>query len=145
MAITYDLTLSGTSLLISKVRLELGDTVNGIGVRPDGSNLSDAEITMWLTEEGSNVMRAVARACYSLARMWSIVMSTSSPSYSEQAGKVAAEWQARGDGIVKTYGGISGSGGMSSSAVKRVDGYSVNNPQPSTTEYTGDGPIYIIP
>lgn len=74
MAFTYDLGSANAGLLnISKVRLEIGDTVSGVGVRPDGSNLSNEEIQTWLTAEGDDVMLAAARACDALARMWSTV------------------------------------------------------------------------
>lgn len=74
MAFTYDLgSANADILLISKVRLEIGDTVSDAGVRPDGTNLSNEEIQHWLTEESSDVMLAAARACDALARMWSTV------------------------------------------------------------------------
>lgn len=74
MAFTYDLGSANADLLnISKVRLEIGDTVSGVGVRPDGSNLSNEEIQHWLTEESGDVMLAAARACDALSRMWSTV------------------------------------------------------------------------
>lgn len=74
MTFTYDLaSVNATLLLISKVRLEIGDNVSGAGVRPDGSNLTDEEITLWLTAESDDVLLASARACSALSRMWAIV------------------------------------------------------------------------
>lgn len=150
MAFTYDLSTTGTPLLISQVRFELGDTTSGAGIKPDGSNLTDEEITMLLTQEGNNVMRAVTRACFSLSRAWSVISSTSSPSYSEQAGKVAGEWQARGEGNVKLGYGPTGRTGMRSTRMKRSDGYTRNNPQVDDQdrtpgEYDPHAPIFIIP
>lgn len=150
MAFTYDLSTTGTPLLISQVRFELGDTASGVGIKPDGSNLTDEEITMLLTQEGYGVMRAVTRACFTLARMWSVISSTSSPSYSEQAGKVAGEWQARGEGNVKMGYGPTGRSGMRSSSMKRSDGYTRNNPQLNDQdgvpgEYNPHAPIFILP
>lgn len=70
MAFSYDLTTA-----IGQVRLAIGDTssTTGAGVRPDGTNLSDAEITYFLTAEGDDVSLATARACEALAMMWANV------------------------------------------------------------------------
>ena len=142
MTFTFD---SALATLLSQVRLELGDTVSGAGVGPDGANLDDASITLWLTQENSNVMRAVARACLALSRYWSNIASTSSPDYSEQSGKIAKEWSDRGDSIIKLYGGVSRIGGLRVSQMGRNDGYSVNNPH-GHNEYSGlNVPIFIIP
>ncbi len=141
MTFTFD---SALATLLSQVRLELGDTVSGAGVGPDGANLDDASITLWLTQENSNVMRAVARACLALSRYWSNIASTSSPDYSEQSGKIAKEWSDRADAIMKMYGSISSVGGLRVSQMGRNDGYSINNSR-SGTEYTGSGPIFIVP
>lgn len=63
--LTTDLTTS-----VGQLRLALGDTVYGSGVRPDGSNLSDAELTYFLAQEGNDVVLATALACETLATMW---------------------------------------------------------------------------
>lgn len=74
MAFTYDLSSSNVNTLnISKVRLEIGDTVHNAGVRPDASNLSDEEIALWLSEEGDDIKLASARACEAMASAWSVV------------------------------------------------------------------------
>jgi hypothetical protein len=62
---SYDL---GTH--VGQVRLALGDTMYGSGVRPDGTNLDDSEIECFLTQEGDDVDMATARACEVLATMW---------------------------------------------------------------------------
>ena len=71
MTFTYDLDLSGDSLVVSKIRLEIGDTDNttDAGVKPDGTNFGDAELLYFYGEELS-VLGAAARACEVLARMW---------------------------------------------------------------------------
>ena len=72
MTFTYDLaSADADEVAISKVRLELGDTVSGTGVRPSNANLTDEEIAVWLEDEDDHIMRTVARACEALARMWS--------------------------------------------------------------------------
>lgn len=122
MAFSYDLASSdATTLAVSKVRLEIGDTVANAGVLPSGGNLSDEEITIWLTDEDNNVMRTAARACEALARHWSPVGSYSSGSRREDLGKVAKEWSDKAIELRKTYGGSSGS--TFSVQPGRSDGY----------------------
>ena len=98
MAFTYDLTTD-----TGKVRLELGDSTAGAGIRPDGSNLQDEEIAVWLSREGG-VMRTVAAACEAMSRQWSIVADTSSGPLSESAGAVAGKWAERARGLRDAYG-----------------------------------------
>lgn len=142
MTFTFDPTLATT---LSQVRLELGDTVASAGVGPDGANLSDEALTLWLTQESGNVMRATARACYALARAWSIVSSTSSPDYSEQSGDIAKKWADQGDSIVKLYGSLAKVGGLRVAQMGRNDGYAKYNPN-GYNEYTGlNVPIFILP
>lgn len=62
---TYDL-----STQVGQIRLEIGDTQQGGGVRPNGSNYADEEIAHFLAEEAGHTGRATARACEALARDW---------------------------------------------------------------------------
>lgn len=48
MAFTYDPTEMDTDL--AKLRLAIGDTADGAGPRPDGSNFSDEELSVFLVE-----------------------------------------------------------------------------------------------
>lgn len=72
MAFTYDLSATGDNLIISKIRLEIGDTDNceDAGVKPNGTNFQDAELLYFYNDEGSDVVAAAARACEALARGW---------------------------------------------------------------------------
>jgi len=106
---------------IGEVRMELGDDVQGEGVRPDGANLTDTQIQKLLDREGS-VMLAVAAACELLARQWSRVANITVGPRSEQLGNVAAEWQKRAEKLRAQHGGA-GAGGFSIQA-GRVDAYS---------------------
>ncbi len=72
MAFTYD-----TSTDIGKVRFEIGDTTYGAGVKPSGANLTDAEIQLLITREGS-CGAASAAACEILARHWSHIPDSAS-------------------------------------------------------------------
>jgi len=99
MTFTYDLAGSGDTLLISKVRLELGDTVSGSGVRPGSVNLSDEEIQIWLDEEEDDIQATVGRAAQALANMWaSAAVSKSAGPYSVNYGKVSDIWALRAAG-----------------------------------------------
>lgn len=123
MTFTYDLASSDADeVLVSKVRLEIGDTVSGTGVLPTGSNLTDEEITVWLDDEDSDVMRAAARACEALSRHWTNYANYSDGPRREDLGKVAAEWAAKAKSLRDQYGGSSGS--SFAVGVGREDGYS---------------------
>jgi hypothetical protein len=96
MTFTYNLASADATLLaIAKVRLELGDTVLNAGVRPDGSNLLDEEITVWLTEESNDVSQTVARAASALANMWTNVANITVGPRKEELGSVAKAWADR--------------------------------------------------
>jgi hypothetical protein len=121
---TYNLASTDETLLaISKIRLELGDTVSGVGVRPDWTNLSDEEITVWLTAESNMGMRSVARACEALARMWASVTNVTVGPRKEEMGKVADAWAKQAQALRDVYGGSSGS--AFSVGLAREDGYSI--------------------
>lgn len=98
MAFSYDATTD-----IGQIRLELGDTTPGAGVRPDGSNFSNEELQVWLTREGS-VMCAVAAACEALARQWSSVADLTVGPRSESAGAIAEKWETRAGKLRDAYG-----------------------------------------
>ena len=98
MSFTYSLTTD-----TGKVRLEIGDVTSGAGIRPDGSDLQDEEIAVWLTREG-NVMRTVAAACEALSRQWSVIADTQSGPLSESAGAVAGKWAERAKALRNVYG-----------------------------------------
>jgi hypothetical protein len=112
---TYDLDTD-----VGLVRLELDDTTQGAGVKPDGSNFSDEELQVLLDREES-VMRAAAAACEILARAWSRMASLSLGSRSEQVGQVAEQWKQRGQELRGQYGGASGAFSVE---LDREDGYS---------------------
>lgn len=104
MAFTYDLTTS-----LGKVRMELGDSVDasaspGSGVRPNGANFTDAEITYFLTLEGDSVMKATAAACETLSRQWTAAVSITVGPRSEGFDTVAAKWAAQAAALRASYG-----------------------------------------
>lgn len=117
---------------IGQLRLELGDDVSGSGVKPDGSNFTDAQLQAFLDREGS-VMRALAAACENLARRWSLVANITVGPRSEQLGQIAGQWSKRGEELRDQYGGAAISGAFAVMPA-RVDGYS--DAADSATEYS---------
>lgn len=94
---SYDPALSAN---LSKLRSELGDTTlgQGRGVKPGGGNLSDEELTEWLTQEASAdnpVLRAAVRACEALARAWAPAHDITSGPESESFSQTATAWGER--------------------------------------------------
>lgn len=63
-------------LNIAKIRLEIGDTSETRGVKPDATNYQDEEIIVLFNEEDQNVGRTAARICEQLATSWSSVPRT---------------------------------------------------------------------
>jgi hypothetical protein len=96
MTFTYDLSSVDENLLnISRVRLELGDTEENVGVRPNGSNLQDEEILLWLEEEANDISQTVARAAAALANMWTNIASITVGPRREELGQIAKAWADR--------------------------------------------------
>jgi hypothetical protein len=104
-----------------KVRLYIGDDVSGTGVLPDGSNFSDEQIAIFLSDNGSNINSAVAALADNLAYRWAIVPeSISKDGLSVSRGDMIAKYQA----LAKKFTGLA-RGGMRSVALDRQDAYSV--------------------
>jgi hypothetical protein len=124
MSFTYDLATD-----IGKVRLNLGDKTSGAGPNPDGSNISDEEITALLAQEYDassaliTVQRAVAAACEMLANAWASVASSVSVGARSEANQQSVNYAARAEKIRVQYG--NGARGFSS-AFTRNDGFALN-------------------
>jgi hypothetical protein len=96
MTFTYNIASTDETVLnISKVRLELGDTTANAGVRPDGSNLTDEEIQVWLTDESNDISQTVARAAAALANIWTNVANITVGPRREDLGSIAKGWAER--------------------------------------------------
>ncbi len=127
MSFTYDLASSDENLLnISKVRLELGDITQGSGVRPDGTNLSDEELGIWLSAESKHIMHTVIRACDALARAWTNMADITVGPRSETLGRIADDWATRAKDLRSEYGNTSSGTSAFGVASARTDGYSAN-------------------
>lgn len=111
MAFTYDLSATGDDLNISKVRLEIGDTVEDSGVLPDGSNLADDEIQLYLDAASDNIGSAVSAISTMLSRRWAGVVDVAVGPRRESLSKVSEQWAARaqlsgsGSGVAGAYFG----------------------------------------
>jgi hypothetical protein len=106
--VTFSYTLTAD---VGKVRLEIGDTVSGSGVRSSGANLTDEEIQVWLDAESDDVMLAAARACEMLARDWAKAASIQLGPRREQLSDVAKAWERQAQALRDQYGsGSIGSG-----------------------------------
>lgn len=96
MTYTYDLAAEDPATLnISMVRLELGDNIQNVGVRPDGSNLTDEEIAVWLEKAENDIDAAIGRACAALAKMWTNVANITVGPRREDLGQIAKGWADR--------------------------------------------------
>lgn len=119
MAFTYDLTTN-----VGKVRLNLGDKVEGSGPWPNGGNFSDAEVEQILTQEDNEVMRAVAACCEILANAWAGVASIAVGPRREELNHVSEMYRQRAQDLRTQYGG----GDVTFSVpLDREDGYSDEN------------------
>jgi len=131
MAFTYDLSSADTTtLLISRLRLEIGDTVEGAGVRPDDSNFTDVELQSLLTRASNDVERAAAYACGILATTWATVVDTTVGARREAFSQVAKRYEQR----AQRYADRLGMNAYAFSAgFLRADGYEAD---PTSGEYS---------
>lgn len=122
MGFSYVLNSSdATVAAIARVRLEIGDTTEDAGILPDGSNLSDEEITVYLTEYSSSIPQTVNAIAGVLSRRWATVADVSVGPRSESLSQVSKAWATVADKL-----GGSEAGTVFSLAPGRVDGYSEN-------------------
>jgi len=109
---------------VGQIRLEIGDTDNtaDAGVKPDGTNFSDAELNHFYSQEGSDVLAASARACEVLARMWARqAKSVKIRDYSIDTRSQAKYFKELGEELRKRTGSLYAGGSVPTT---RVDGYS---------------------
>lgn len=105
MSFTYDLShTEADKALISKVRFELGDTDAAKSIQPSGENFTDEEIQYWIDAESDHIMRTVAAACETLARLWSLVPDTKLGPHGESASQVSDAYEKRAVALRLAYG-----------------------------------------
>ncbi len=115
MTITYN-----TATDLGKCRLAIGDTVDGTGVKPDGTNFTDAEVQIFLDAEGT-WGRAAAAACETLATWWARAVDVGVGPRRESLSQVSAAYAKQGKQLRAQHGG---SGRIFVAGVIRADGYS---------------------
>lgn len=116
MAFTTDLTTA-----LGQVRFQLGDRVEGAGILPDGSNLSDEEIQLALDENDDQVMLSTAWLCDALAIRWSTYVDTQVGPMKESLSQVSKGYETRAESLREKYGGAGGF----SIEMDKEDGYSI--------------------
>jgi len=123
MSFSYTLdSPDATVAAVARVRLEIGDTVAGAGVLPDGGNLSDEEIGVYLARTGNDVALTVSALAGVLARRWATQADVTVGPRSEKLSQVAQAWERQGGAPTGTAG-AGGAGGVWLQPV-RVDGFS---------------------
>ena len=113
MGFTYSASALSTSV-IWQIRREIGDTAES------GSQFDDAELTYFYGQEGSNVLRASARALEALAQKYSRKASFSADGLSIQWAQAAQESRAQASALRSAANGR----GTRSVRMTRVDGFS---------------------
>lgn len=130
MAFTYDLSSSVASvLLLSRLRLEIGDKTSGSGVLPDSSNFTDEELFDILERADNDLLVAAAHCCDILATEWAKVANIQIGPRREELSQVAKQYGIR----AKEYRDRSGTSATAFSAgFARHDAYA----QGSSSENT---------
>jgi hypothetical protein len=120
MAFSYNLeSASAQTVLVSRTRLFLGDTVEDAGPLPDGSNLQDNEILLALALTGDNPQEAATLLYRTLAARWATLADVTVGPRKEALSQVAARYQALAEG----GGGAESAGTGYALAPARDDGY----------------------
>lgn len=104
MAFTYDLSAVGDVLVISKIRLQIGDTREDNGPRSDGSNFSDEELLALYSDEGGHVKRGAAAALEILASEWSAYAGNHKLGPESETFLQAAEYRLQAEKLRDRYG-----------------------------------------
>lgn len=114
---SYDLATN-----VGKLRLEIGDTTSGSGVKPDGSNFLDAELEYFLDAESGSVGRASARACEVLARSFAGMVDLTVGPRRESLSQAAKAYADRAQELRRQYGG-GGGAAYSAGWMRSSDGH----------------------
>ena len=118
---TYTTTLSTD---VGLARLELGDDTLGVGIMPDGANLTDEQVQVYLDREGS-VMRAVAGICEMLATRYASVADLQVGPRRESFSQISKSYATRAAQLRDLYGAalVEDAGAVLMAPLQRVDGY----------------------
>lgn len=126
MAFTYSSTSLSTDL--AKVRLAIGDTTSGSGPRPDGSNFTDDELNVFITDAlaaGGTWRNAVAPVLRVLANQYaSAAKSVQDAEIKEDLTQTAAQLRSQAnayDASTTAAGAISAAGAMTAGVITYGD------------------------
>lgn len=110
---------------IGQIRLELGDDTLGSGVLPDGGNLTDEQLQVYLAREGTG-MRAVAGICEMLATRWAGAADVQVGPRRESYSQISKGYAARAAQLRDLYGAplVLDEGAALTVGLRRVDGFS---------------------
>ena len=126
MTFTYDLSASGNDLVVSQIRLEIGDdnSATDQGVKPDGTNFTDAELLYFYQQESSSLLGGAARACEVLARRYArVAESVRIRDYQVDMREKAAAFRELARDLRQRAGSLYAGG---SAPTTRTDGYSTD-------------------
>jgi hypothetical protein len=99
MAFTYDLaSLDPAIVTLSRVRIELGDHIANAGVLPDGCNIQDEVINLYLAEHDGDIAATVGAMAGILARHWSTAADVSVGPRRESLSQVSEKWAKQSSG-----------------------------------------------
>lgn len=121
MSFTYNISTSGTALVVARIRLDIGDVTSGAGVRTNGGNFSDEELLDFYSRESSNQGAASARACETLAREWARMANTQAGPLRKDYATVAKTYQSLAVDFRQQAGGGAATAGAG--VMRRADGY----------------------
>lgn len=118
MSFTYDFALNTS---VSRVRLAIGDVAIGVGVKPNGMNFTDEEITAIMTETGNDFNATTYVLLKSLANMWGTYVDITVGPRKESLSDIAFHYAKRATEMGKQTGLSSRSFSV---LLNRIDGYS---------------------
>lgn len=121
MTFTYTSNLNTDD--IDYIRFHTGDTTESEGIKPNGANFSDEELTALLSIEGTKY-RAVAAVFEALSATWAIYVNTQMGSRREGLEKVADNFMKLASQWRKQHGETPSATTLTTGFVTRVDGYS---------------------
>lgn len=120
MSFSYNLdSTDANKAAIARVRMEVGDTNQERGVKPDGTNYTDEEILVLYQEEAEIVGRTAARICEQLATSWSSVPRTMFGSLFDPR-HVGRNYMRQAENLRKIYGHTTGEASAFSAGMSRT-------------------------
>ncbi|MFP4323989.1 MAG: hypothetical protein ACLFTK_16160 [Anaerolineales bacterium] len=102
--------------MIADIRMLIGDNTDGDGVKPDGSNFTDDELTFF-AKDARHIHEAAALACEALAYMWNTHPNFDADGLRVDHAAVAAGW-------MRAAVRFRANAGARLVAARRQDGYS---------------------